>query len=90
MALGWLVGSRRAWFWLCWALTLGTSLSLGLPTWGTGLRWHLLLRAVEGVGEPRELLDTRQPGPELALGDSPRASWVGPSPVRPVAHCAPQ
>lgn len=90
MVPGWPAGSQRAWFWLCRALTSGTSLSLGLPTCGTGLWWHLPLGAFEGVSEPTKLLDTRRPGPELALGDSPRASRVGPSPVRPVARCAPQ
>ncbi|XP_043779259.1 lymphocyte-specific protein 1 isoform X6 [Cervus elaphus] len=55
-----------------------------------GLRWHLPLGAVEGVGEPSQLLDARQPGPELALGSPPRASRLGPSPVRTLAPCAPR
>lgn len=71
-------------------LTAGTSPSLGLPTWGMGLRWHLPLGAVEGVGEPSQLLDARQPGPELALGSPPRVSRLGPSPVRTLAPCAPR
>lgn len=69
-------------------LTVGTSLSLGLPTWGTG-PGGICLGAVEGVGEPssfwrggsRPGAGPRRP-PE---GEPARAL-----PVRTLARRAPQ